>query len=418
MTWRDEYQIGSFRGASFKTTSHEASGGRRNVIHELPGRDEPIVEDLGGAAATFSIEVFVAGAEYFSDREQLRAALDAPGPGTLVHPWLGQMQVSVLDWTLSESTEEGGIGRFSITFSEAGTPVAASQSADGQVLSIDAADFAIAAAPERFAASFDLDGWPSFVEEAAGSLVSGLAVLTQIRAGIGGGTGPALRAFETGLAALGLGGLLRSPLALGHALVGLVQAVSLLGGPPRRRIAAFSSMIAYDPAGDPTLIAGSGSAAISMVSVANAPTPARRREASNRDALVHLYRVAAAAELVRAVAGTSFISLDEAQAIRAATNQLLDDVMIVAADAGQDDRVADLDALRRAVVRDIGLRAPQLPALRDLPTRAAEPALVIANRLYGHGSADTRAQDIVARNKVAHPAFVPAGTTLKVIVNG
>lgn len=418
MSWRDEYQVGSFRGATFRTERHDRQGGRRNIVHQFPGRDDPMVEDMGSIAAVFHIELFVAGSDYFSAREQLSAALDASGPGTLVHPWLGQMQVSVLDWTLSESTEEGGIGRFSVTFTEAGMPTWAAHAPDGQSLSIAAADLAIDGAPDRFAARFAIDGWPSFVEDAAGKIVSGLAVWTQIKAGIGGGAGPALRAFEAGLAALGAGGLLRTPLALGHALVGLVQVVSLLGGPSRRRISAFAGMIAYDPTADLALLAESGSVVSGAMTLANAPTPARRREVANRDALLHLYRVAGAAELVRTIAGATFGSIGEAQTIRARASQLIDDIMIIAADAGEDERVADLDALRRAAVRDIGLRAPQMPALRDLATREAEPALVIANRLYGHGMAEGRARDIVARNHVAHPAFVPGGTTLKVIANG
>lgn len=401
MSWRDEYQPGSFRGVGFRTESHEHSGGRRAVVHEFPGRDEPMVEDQGRKARQFSIEVFVAGDAYFRDRDALVAVLNTAGPGTLVHPWLGAMQVSVLDWTLAESTDEGGIGRFSITFSEAGLPISASQSADGPALSIAAADRAAANAPQAFAAEFGIEGWPAFVEQAAGEIVSGIATFTQFTAGIGGGAGPALRAFETGLAALGVGGILRTPLTLGHAILGLVQSVSLLTGSSRRRISAFSSMLSYAPAAAPA-----------------AATPARAAQARNESALFHLYHVAAAAELVRTIAAVSFSSQDEAIAVRNQAIVQLDLLGQSAADAGRDSRVATLDMLRHAVIRDIALRSPGLARTYDSELKATEPALAVANRLYGHDLAPTMADDIVARNGVRHPGFVPGGSILKVIANG
>ena len=104
MTWRDEYEIGSFRGATFRTAGHERSGGRRIAIHEFPSRDEPLVEDLGRKARQFSIECHVIGAEYRGAREALLTALEDEGPGLLIHPWHGRMMVVALDYTSSEST--------------------------------------------------------------------------------------------------------------------------------------------------------------------------------------------------------------------------------------------------------------------------------------------------------------------------
>ncbi len=414
--WRDQYQSGSFRGAEFRTQRHDTSGGRRTVVHELPGRDEPVVEDLGRMPGSYSVEVFVAGTEYFSDRDRLLDALNASGPGTLVHPWLGRMQVSVIDFQLTESTEEGGVGFFRISFVEAGLPVAANQGSDSRSQSIDAADAATGAAPARFADRFSVQGMPAFVEQSAAAIVGGLATVTRFRAAIGGGIGPALRTFEQGLAALGVSGLLRSPFQLGTTLVGLVQAVGALTGSSRRRISAFSAMAAYEPAQDPAL--GTAIATMSSYTALTAPTPTRRVEVANRDALTHVFRLSAAAELTRAIAGASFSSREEAQAVRAASVDVLDRAIRWASDSGEDERAADYEALRRAIVRDIQQRSPGLPTLATIDTHASEPAIVVANRLAGHAAAAARADDLVARNRVAHPAFLPAGVTLKVIVNG
>jgi prophage DNA circulation protein len=45
-----------------------------------------------------------------------------------------------------------------------------------------------------------------------------------------------------------------------------------------------------------------------------------------------------------------------------------------------------------------------------------QPALVLAQRLYGDpASVEARAAEIVARNKVRHPGFVPGGVALQVL---
>lgn len=415
--WRDQYQLGTFRGAKFRTIAHQGESGRRTVVHPLPGVDEPVVEDLGRAPRRYSLDLFLFGDDYYDRRDVLMTALEAAGPGTLVHPWLGGLRVSVEHFTWEESTEEGGICRFSVDFVEAGPPEPVTQAADGKAKSVGVADAIAKKTPELFSGRFSIDGWPDFVQDAAGTLVEGLALWTQAKAAIGGGVGPTLRVFEKGLTLLGAGSLLRSPLALGNALVGLVQTVSLLGGTPRRRVAAFSSMIAYDPQRSP-IVRGNSARRPTIVSVADAPTPARRQEAANRDALLHAYRVTAAAELVRTVATMGFSSQDEAEAVKAAIVDQLDALAADAADAGEDDRAADYDDLRRTIARDVGQRTPTLPSLRSIETRLAEPAIVIANRLYGHALADERGDDIVARNGIANPAFVPAGDTIKVIANG
>jgi len=43
------------------------------------------------------------------------------------------------------------------------------------------------------------------------------------------------------------------------------------------------------------------------------------------------------------------------------------------------------------------------------------PAIVLAYRLYGDAE---RADEIVARNRVRHPGFVPGGQPLEVLSNG
>ena len=95
MTWCEKLQPGSYRKAPFSVESSEASGGRRVVVHEFPGGDQPSTEDLGRRRHEYPLDVLVTGPDYMGLRDRLIEALDAPGPGELVHPYLGRKNVVV-----------------------------------------------------------------------------------------------------------------------------------------------------------------------------------------------------------------------------------------------------------------------------------------------------------------------------------
>ncbi|MGQ2942686.1 MAG: DNA circularization protein [Blastomonas fulva] len=405
MTWRDQYQPGSFRGAAFRTEFHERTGGRRVVTHEFPGRDDPVTEDLGRSSRAFSIDCWITGTDYRGGRDALIDALEAFGPGLLVHPFYGSMNVNVLSYRQTEDTEEGGMSRFSIEFVESGVAVAVSAALDGAALAGSEADDVLGGAAGAFDNGFDIGNVADFVSDAAADLVTGAATLTQFVAAAQGGLGPALRAFDAGLRFLpdNIQSLLREPLRLGQAVVGLVSTVQALGSNGRVRVESFMRMTAFGDGLKPVI----------------GTTPSRQRQADNQAAFVHLYTSAAAAELVRAASRTSFASYEDATAMRDRVSARLDLLAMRAADAGNDDRADLFDRLRRAAVRDINQRGGTLARVHDLPIGATQPALRVANRLYGVGTAsggiEARAADIAARNRVRHPGFVPGGVTLKVL---
>lgn len=409
MSWRDDYERGSFRGAPFRTEGHERSGGRRVAVFEFPGRDLPLVEDLGRRAREYSIDCHVIGADYRAARDVLLDALEAEGPGLLVHPWYGQMMAVVLSFTQTED-QNGGIATFRITFGEAGQPVAATASlAAGQATAIEAAA-QHAAAPGLFAERFAVAGAAGFVEQSASRLISTMVEATQIAAGLQGGAGPALRAFDAGLRYLpaNLSALLRAPRNLASATIGMVTALALLGPAPRSRIGALTRLVDWQPS-EP---------------VFPEITPSRVREADNRRALVWLFRSTAAAELARLTATAPYASYDDAIAQRDAVSARLDALTLEAADRGENAEAEAHDRLRRALVRDVAARGSSLARLQALVLPASQPTLAIANRIYGGLSAwdqsglagaESRAADIAARNQIGHPLFVPAAVPLQLL---
>ena len=121
--WRTGIQP-SFRGAQFRIEVAGQAGGRRNVTHEFPERDVPYTEDRGRRARRWQITGYIVCGptlpDYRPGRDALLAACEAGGPGTLVHPTLGSMQVNLDTYSMSETRERGGMATFEMQFSEAG----------------------------------------------------------------------------------------------------------------------------------------------------------------------------------------------------------------------------------------------------------------------------------------------------------
>ena len=396
------WQKGSFRGVPFRTENQEESGGRRGVVHEFPQGEKPVWEDLGRAGASFRIECHVLGEDFLGQANALADALNQKGAGTLIHPWRGSMQVAVPEFSRTDNAgDDGGISRFSITFVEPGLPAMPQPETDTQAVAVAAADDAADAAPGLFAGGFSVAKATAFVESAAGYLVSGAAALTALRGGMLGGAGPVLRAFQAGLDLLGGAGvLIRAPLELGLSIVGLVQTLSVIGGSHGARADALYALAEWGETLPPVI----------------GDTPARNLERDNQAAIVQLVNLAASAELVRCLAGTSFPSYDDAVAARDRAADRLDSLALRQADAGDDDGAAQYDALRRAMTADLTARGGSLARIESFTPATTEPALVIAQRLYGDpATVIARADEIVARNKVVHPGFVPGGAPLQVL---
>jgi prophage DNA circulation protein len=125
MSWRDRLVDASFRNIQFKVANHSYGGGRRTQLHEFANREKPYLQDNGKAAETFSVEAYVIQNitnefDYFTERDRLIKVLNQKGAGTLVHPYLGFKKVGCTGFTFTETFDEGGIARFSISFTEAG----------------------------------------------------------------------------------------------------------------------------------------------------------------------------------------------------------------------------------------------------------------------------------------------------------
>ena len=95
----------SFRGAPFVVTEAANSYGRKNAIHTYPQRDGAVPEDLGRRPREFMVEGFIEGDDVVAQRDWIVALVEMSGPGILIHPTRGIVNVAVIDFTETSRLE-------------------------------------------------------------------------------------------------------------------------------------------------------------------------------------------------------------------------------------------------------------------------------------------------------------------------
>ncbi|WP_350447768.1 DNA circularization N-terminal domain-containing protein [Pseudomonas solani] len=405
MTWRDDYRPGSFRGVPFNLKRSSRSGGRRTVLNEYPLRDDASTEDIGRSARRFSLEMVLLGPDYMARRDRLISALEAAGPGTLVHPFYGELLVSVLDnYSCDESTEQGGRAAISVTFVETSTKPSPTDAQVPGALVNDAADVAQADAVAEFEDSFNVADYAGFVAEGAIDALSSATTSITEAGGLLAGAGR----FSTlaGRLTGNLQGLILAPGNLATSILGMVRGLSATSDP----WAAFRAQASLFNLGK----------SAKSVRPSGYVTPSRAQQAANQEAVYTLIERVAVTEAARLATGRpldeagkpfdglTFTSRDQAAEVRDQVLVELDRQQLAAA----QDRVRPLAAIATQVARDMNQRSASLAPLATYQPLTTQPALLIAHRLYGDAR---RAEEIVARNSIAHPGFVPGGVALEVL---
>lgn len=171
----EQLQPASFRGVPFEVEASGITVGRRTVVHEYPQRDRPYVEDMGRATRNITLQCFVVGSDYLEQAQALMRELEEPGPGTLIHPWLGEMEVTIT--SVSELLFDQGLGVASVTITatEAGDLEFPAVTADEDTEALEAADAVEKSAVDKFCEDFDLSTINDWIDSALeGSLLDAL----------------------------------------------------------------------------------------------------------------------------------------------------------------------------------------------------------------------------------------------------
>ncbi|HDX8614915.1 DNA circularization protein [Aeromonas sp. FDAARGOS 1408] len=418
MSWTDRLQAASFRGVAFKVDGDDLQIGRRTVIHEYPGRDTPSVEDMGRETREYAITAYLIGPDFIAERDRLIAALEQVGPGELVSPWYGRMNVVVMGkQRISHSKKDGRMCVVSFTFVESGedewptaTPLGSSLLAGRSTSLLDRAQSA-------FASAFGLDGLPEWMSMATVEHAS--ALLGDVADMLGSADGKMSAAMR------------------------LMQGDLGVLMPPPSTAWIFSRRLAD------VLDAGKGSSttARSLLSLSNRtatasqtqsarpvgvwPTSAQDKQQADRltnsvSELVRVNLIASSAQAValmptpsqptttpaRPPALDSVVVAPPAEAINTPTHDELEETRqtIIAAIDKESERTTDdgvyqaLRDLRRELVSTLRQQQQHASKLVMRTPSDTVPALVLAAEWYDDAS---RADELIAKNNLSHPGFVP-----------
>lgn len=348
---------------------------------------------MGRKAREFTLDAFILGTDYMRGRDALLDAIESSGPGLLVHPYRGRFNVAVAECRYTESSDFGGMVKFSLTFVETFDLTQPSTRIDTQAQVSSAADAALGATSDDFAQRFKVSGFPSFV---------GLSALDNVNAALDAVRGTVLGGFADINV---LPGFIRGITSLQGNVEGLLGLPGDLGARLMSQFGALSGL--FSPAHAYTSTRSLGGFGASFKSVPTT-TPARRQQGTNQAAVVSLVKRAALVESARASSQMTFTSRDEAQAVRTELVDRLDAESMTA----PDPVYVSLATLRTSVVRDITARGADLSRVVNHTPRTTLPSLLVAHQLYGDA---TRADEIVARNRIRHPGFVPGGQAIEVL---
>ncbi|MGM3216733.1 DNA circularization protein [Pseudomonas sp. PhalM4] len=408
--WRDLRREASFRGVPFWVDSDSVPVGRRTQLHEYPKRDEPMVEDMGRQTREYKFEGFVVGSDFIAQRDRLEAALDIPGPGELVHPWYGRLMVTAGKCEVSHARSELGMTRFTLTFFAGMLTFPVQRVNTRRQLAAH-----VPSLLERIKARFDavmakVDWARQQVNKVRRAIASAYAFAINF-----------LKPLTTLAADLGafVQSVINAPGALAASLLSDLASIerwfSGYGSSgsvhsSKSKAQAIVALSTERPATDDPDIALIQSAVIGLVQdaalvdllldMAEVPVASVRTVDQPAALSVQLEQQGATIE-----AGSAMESAVPVADDILAARDAISEAMWVVAGESEPEYFGALSDVRLALDRHLTEVARSGVWLRPYQPRVTLSSLVLAHQLYGDA---LRGAEIVSRNAIRHPGFVPA----------
>lgn len=432
MAWIDRLVGASFRGVPFKIEDEGITAGRRVETHEFVNRDKPYTEDLGKVTARPKFSAYVIGDDCYEQRDRLMEALNKPGPGTLIHPTYGEMSVCVDgDIAVGTTSSEGRMVRFDLVFVEAGElsyPTAGAATANALVSSCSALDDCISDNFEQFG----MDGMPDFVQNGVvDDATSMLGYVSGKMAMVDSGISDAARLMQGDIS------VLLPPPSSGKGFIEQLQTMWRSGN----RLAGNASDLYTMIKNFSGITLGSDLAPRGVWKTDSKTTQNQKQQGNYVASAIRTTAISEAAYAVTTLPAQVSMPAEVAQQstgwpsiTHPELNNAPDETTVVEAPTW-DDLVDIRDTLNTVIDKELSrvtddrlflaLRRVKSDLNNDIKTRLVQtqktvvrtpdevtPALVLAATWFDNAA---RESDIVRRNAVAHPGFVPV-SPLKVPV--
>lgn len=435
--WISTLWRSSFKGVPFFVERESEEGGRGLVVHKFPNRDTPYIEDLGEDPREYDVTAYVHGDDSDSQAQRLMAVCTSRGAGVLVLPLLGATRVVCKTQKRAWEKDKLGYVAFELKFYREGAGFALASVPLLASTAFAAAGAAASALVGTFAGALRLAEQADFAIEAATSTIEdGLAAVDLLRttsaiapdvsAAVRDAVAEQLGALPTMLSPAGASAAAIEDLAA--RVPGLAELAVAAADGARSSSSASSSATLADATGPAAIAAGLVAAVRAladgmapdvavraMLDLAGAfPVVVRAPAYPTRSAQVSAENAAAAARLVRlaglvawceAVVRRPYASRPEGVSARAEIAERFERELN---DAGGAENVAlfvAISDLRGAAVEYLSRVVNDLAPVITIEAARSLPSLWWAWRLYADPA---RAGELVGRNGVAHPSYMPA----------
>lgn len=411
----------SYRGVGFWVESDKEDYGRRVITHEYPMSDDPEHEDLGEKAQKFSVTGYVVGDFAIAQKEEVVAACRAEGPAILQLPAMQAIEARCLSLSVTRHKDEQSYFKLHMEFvAEAEgvdfLPVSIFESLIGSTL-LEAVDALTFLFEETFRPT---DVLPFVYDNAVSRIVYFASDMLSYVEGIDGATQTALTASITtdiiGLAqnaeALVRPGPTDPPSSRVITTLGDIFYNVLAAYAPGDLIAPLKALASYtyledvDARGRATY-GGTGTLTTvglsgTLFDIANvAPSASKLADENNAAAFNGAVRSFALIALASALAAYTFPDRRSAVQARADLVELFNEQLERVTDENVFDK---LQTARNYAVKSITSNMANLASVVTVAAPTSLPVLYWAARLYGD---PMRALELVDRNDVASPAFMP-----------
>lgn len=395
MSWQDGLRKASFRGVQFFVESHELQGGRRGVQHEYVQRDKPFSEDTGRKGREFSFDAYVLGDNYFSLRDALIVALEKEGPGELVHPYLGRHSVQSFAFRLRETQRDGRMAVFTLNFVESGASEFPSASVDNRGILNSKTESLLDKIEKEFAKVFSVADKPQYVVDSAVTKINSVGDAINKAVDYVGKQEQKIAEAQRRIETLKNKAvdLVHTPEKLARQITDAIRGVVFAAENARDKVVSLGKMFGF----------GSDDKAIPTT------TSTRVQEDKNRAALNQITQVSAIALSSDAAADIPFESTEDARLVR---SDLVENLEVQQEVTTDDETFQAMQDVKTELIRGVPPPEEQLPTIGEVVLQQATPALVMTYDLYQNPLYE---QDIIDRNEVPHPGFVPGGKSLEVL---
>ncbi|MDE9618248.1 DNA circularization protein [Citrobacter portucalensis] len=445
--WRGLIRSSSFRGVPFAMVMEEGSHGRRQAVHEYPYRDTAWIEDLGRGTRRFVLRGFIiqnsqvyGGGDVITQRQSLIAACEKKGSGTLIHPTLGELTVSVPEngLRISGSMENGRVFEFTLMVIESGQKVFAitdSAAAGNSVRTnyLKLVSTAVASTLARIKGEIrgvtqaikTIKGTVTFWTNMVDNSISEVTNLSNVLNSTFGNT--RYGRYNKG----SVGG--RSSAIAGSAATvdvvddqGLSDQVTAQSVMDRKNITDTVDELNNSSTADEfvqgisdvvnSILNSSGSVnerISALEKLANSTSTEYQQSDSSKaiSATINtMIIVLCTGAMTSSAADANPTSRDESEQLAQRVSQQLDEALLLVGDRADDELYNALLSIRTAFISTMMNRSSGLSDLMLVTMAQPIPALTLANRLYQDSS---RADELIQESRVPHPAFMPL--TMKVL---